>query len=274
MKQQLKTIPIDCIQRGEWQPRKHFDQASLKELADSILQSGVIEPVVVRPLHSSNEVGAGRPGQLDSQYELLAGERRWRAAAIAQLDEIPAVVRIGLSDEDAGIISLAENLQREDLKPIEAAAGIARVIEENNLTHQEAATMLGCSRVSITNSLRLLELDPQIQLWIDSEQFSKGHAKSLLALPKEQQLQLAHTSIKGGWSVRHLEREIKKLQTNKKTTTITPKDPDTRQLEIEISEALGSTFTIERAGQGYKLVIDCYSLDEVDNVIERLRKRS
>ena len=271
MKQQLKTIPIDCIQRGEWQPRKHFDQASLKELADSILQSGVIEPVVVRLLHSSNEVGAG---QLESQYELLAGERRWRAAAIAQLDEIPAVIRIGLSDEDAGIISLAENLQREDLKPVEAAAGIARVIEENNLTHQEAATMLGCSRASITNSLRLLELDPQIQGWIDSEQFSKGHAKSLLALPKEQQLQLAHTSIKGGWSVRHLEREIKKLQTNKKTTTVTAKDPDTRQLEIEISEALGSAFTIERAGRGYKLVIDCYSLDEVDNVIERLRKHT
>ena len=272
MKQQLKTIPIDCIQRGEWQPRKHFDQASLKELADSILQSGVIEPVVVRPVNSSNEVGAGRPGQLDSQYELLAGERRWRAAAIARLDEIPAVIRIGLSDEDAGIISLTENLQREDLKPIEAAAGIARVIEENNITHQEAATMLGCSRASITNSLRLLELDPQIQGWIDSEQFSKGHAKSLLALPKEQQLQLAHTSIKGGWSVRHLEREIKKLQTDKRTTTVTPKDPDTRQLEIEISEALGSAFTIERAGQGYKLVVDCYSLDEVDNVIERLRK--
>ncbi len=271
MKQQLKTIPIDCIQRGEWQPRKHFDQASLKELADSILQSGVIEPVVVRLLHSSNEVG---PGQLESQYELLAGERRWRAAAIAQLDEIPAVIRIGLSDEEAGIISLAENLQREDLKPVEAAAGIARVIEENNLTHQEAAAMLGCSRASITNSLRLLELDPQIRGWIDSEQFSKGHAKSLLALPKEQQLQLAHTSIKDGWSVRHLEREIKKLQANKKPATVTPKDPDTRQLEIEISEVLGSAFTIERAGQGYKLVVDCYSLDEVDNVIERLRKRT
>jgi ParB family chromosome partitioning protein len=257
----LAQLPVGSLRPGKYQPRTRMDEASLQELADSIRARGVIQPIVVRP------VGEDR-------YEILAGERRWRAAKLAGLERIPAVVR-EVPDEAALGIGLIENIQREDLNPIEEASGLKRLIDEFKLTHEEVARAIGRSRVGVTNLLRLLELAPAVQAMVQDGRIDMGHARALLALSKARQVELAQTIAHQGLSVREAERLVQ-------GTTAAPKakaggaarlDADTRRLQEELSEALGAMVKLKprRGGKG-SVVIDYTSLDELQGLLKKLRR--
>src|SRR5260221_6053371 len=188
----LGELPVSALRPGKYQPRTRMDEASLAELAESIRARGVIQPIVVRPVN-------------DSEYEILAGERRWRAAKIANLERIPAVIR-EVPDEAALGIGLIENIQREDLNPIEEASGLKRLIDEFSLTHEEVARAIGRSRTGVTNLLRLLELAPAVQVMVLEGRIDMGHARALLALGKARQVELAEQIAEKGLSVREAER--------------------------------------------------------------------
>ena len=258
---ELQQLAIDSLRPGKYQPRTRMDEASLAELAESIRSRGVIQPIVVRPVD-------------DAQYEILAGERRWRAARIANLQRIPAIVK-EVPDEAALGIGLIENIQREDLNPIEEAGGLKRLIEEFKLTHDEVAHAIGRARASVTNLLRLLELAPAVQAMMQEGSLDMGHARALLSLSRARQVEVANKVVLMGLSVRETERLVQ-------GATAAPKaaakhahrlDADSRRLQEELSETLGATVKLKprRGGKG-SLVIDYSSLDELQGLVKKLRR--
>ena len=258
--EELAQLPIEAIRPGKYQPRTRMDEDSLADLAESIRARGVIQPIVVRPID-------------DTHYEILAGERRWRAARLAQLQRIPAVVR-EVPDEAALGIGLIENIQREDLNPIEEAAGLRRLIDEFKLTHEETARAVGRSRVGVTNLLRLLELAPAVQSLLQEGRIDMGHARALLALSRSRQVEVANQIAEAGLSVREAERLAQgDGRTRGKAPRRAVADADTRRLEEELSEKLGATVQVKARGAGRgSLVIDYSSLDELQGLLEKLRR--
>ena len=259
----LRKLPVDLIQRGKYQPRHDMHQESLQDLADSIKAQGVIQPIVVRP------IGHGP----QARYEIIAGERRWRAAQLAGLQDIPAVVR-DVEDRAAIAMALIENIQRENLNPLEESRALQRLIQEFELTHQEAADAVGRSRAAVSNLLRLLELTDEVKALVEAGKLEMGHARALLALAGHEQTQTARQVATKGLSVRETERLVKRLQADAAKPPAAPKrvDPDIRRLEAELGDRLGAKVSLEqgRGGKG-KLVISYNSLDELDGILERMR---
>ncbi len=256
-KEQLRKLPIESIRRGSFQPRVHFAAEALEELAASIKKQGVLQPIVVRTR--------------DDEYELIAGERRWRAAQLAGLEEIPAVVR-DLDDTTAAAIALIENIQRENLNALELANGLQRLSDEFGLTHQQVAESVGRSRASVSNLLRLLDLADEVKELLDRGELEMGHGRALLALASPQQNQLAQRIAKQGLSVRETERLVRKLQTPASTKKIkSSTDPNISRLEQELADKLGAKVQIQHSSKGQgKLVIHYKSSDELDGVLKRL----
>ncbi len=260
---ELRSLPVERVQRGVYQPRQDMHQESLQDLADSIRAQGVVQPIVVRPVSKD-------------QYEIIAGERRWRAAQLAGLTEIPAVVR-EVADRAAIAMALIENIQRENLNPMEEARALDRLIEEFDLTHQQAAEAVGRSRAAVSNLLRLLELSAEVRSMVEKGQLEMGHARALLALPTKGQAEAAHQVVHKDLTVRATEKLVKKLLAEQSgrapaKPAATAKDPDVRRLEQDLSERLGAAVSVQQAkgGKG-KLVIQYGSLDELDGILERIR---
>lgn len=255
----LGTLPIEALQPGRYQPRTRMDPEALAELAASIKAQGVMQPILVRPLE------AGR-------YEILAGERRWRAARMAGLLEVPALIR-EVPDRSAAAIALIENLQREDLNPLEEATGVKRLIEEFGLTHVEAAEALGRSRVAVTNALRLLELAPPVQELVREGKLDMGHARALVTLPHLKQVELARLAVAKQLSVRQVEALVAGLARRPEPTPAARVDRDVARLEEEVSQRLGTSVKIQtgvKPGTG-KLVIQYSTLDQLDALLQKLR---
>ena len=259
----LRQLRVGQIRKGRYQPRTRMDEASLEELAASISSQGIVQPLLVR-----ETAGGG--------YELIAGERRWRAAQLAGLTEVPAVVR-RVPDEAALAVGLIENIQRENLNPIEEAAGIQRLLDEFGLTHQQAAEAVGRSRVAVSNLLRLLKLDPSVREHLESGRIEAGHARALLGLPKGQQVVAAQAVMQRRLSVRQAEELVRRmLEPSGKTASKKPKNKkgrsrDIQRLEEALSEKLAAPVHLEsRDGKSGRLVIEYSSLDELDGIIERL----
>ena len=263
----LNELPVDQVVRGRYQPRREFDEQSLEELAASIRSQGLMQPVVVRR----------RP---QGGYELIAGERRWRAAQLAGLTNIPAMIK-DVSDEQASAMALIENIQREDLNPLEEAFALQRLKDEFQLTQQQVADAVGKSRVAVTNLLRLLNLVPQVQQLLQSGDIEMGHARALLSLPPADQESLAREVADRHLSVRQTEALVRQHQSRSQSTEPAPaggrsgnpaKDQDTRRLEQELSERIGAPVSISHgaAGRG-QVVIGYTSLDELQGILKHLR---
>ncbi|MDH3380598.1 MAG: ParB/RepB/Spo0J family partition protein [Gammaproteobacteria bacterium] len=256
-KESLRQVPIDLLHRGRYQPRTYMAKDSLEELANSIRAQGVVQPIVVR--ESAN-----------GGYEIIAGERRWRAAQMAGLQEVPAVVR-NVPDESAVAVALIENIQREDLNPVEEATGLHRLLDEFGLTHQQVADSIGRSRAAVTNLLRLLTLSDKVRRYLEQGKIDMGHARALLGLDADAQRAAAETVIAKGMSVRDTEQLVRRLQRGRKVHQPKPRDADVRRLEEDLSTRLGAKVSIQdRAGKG-RLVIEYHSLDELDGIIARIR---
>ena len=255
----LVELDIDRIQRGKYQPRQNFDQDSLQELADSIRSQGIVQPVVVRP-----EGG---------HFELVAGERRWRAAQLAGLQKIPAVIR-ELDSKSAAAIGLIENIQREDLNPLEEAQAFLRLIEEFDLTHQQVADSVGRSRAAVSNLLRLLDLAQPVKDQVNKGLLNMGHARALLALIRHDQIEVAKLVVNRGLSVRETELLVKKTLASQAGGSKKPAlavDPDIRRLETSLSEKLGANVKIKPGKKGSgQLVIHFHSSAELDGILEHL----
>ena len=255
---ELRNLPLDLIRPGRFQPRSVFDQEKLSELADSIRAQGVVQPVVVRPLDG----GEG--------FELIAGERRWRAAQIAGLERIPAVVR-DVPDEVSVAMSLIENIQRENLNPLEEATALRRLIDDFRMTHQEAADAVGRSRAAVSNLLRLLELMQEVKDMIDMRLIEMGHARALLSLDDDLQVQGAREVVRKRLSVRDTENLVRRLRQSKKQKGQRRVDPDILRLQNRLGEALGARVRIQHQASGKgKLVISYNSADEFEGILERL----
>ena len=270
---QLRSLPVDAMVPGKYQPRRSMDDAKLEELASSIRAQGVIQPIVVR-----EHVGAdGKGGRT---YEIIAGERRWRASQRAGLSEIPVVVRV-VDDRTVVAMALIENIQREDLNPLEEAQALQRLIDEFDLTHAAAAEAVGRSRAAVSNLLRLLELPAEIRALVQAGQLEMGAARALLPLAVPMAISLARQAAEHGWSVREVEHRVQQLSTGKAAST--PRKPaakakpqaDIVALERELSEALGTRIDVlhGRGGKG-RLVIHYSDLESLDGVLERLRTRA
>jgi ParB family chromosome partitioning protein len=260
----LRALPVDAIAPGKYQPRKQWDQDKLEELAESIRAQGVIQPIVVRELP-------------DRTFEIIAGERRWRASRLAGLAEIPAVVRRA-DDRTVVAMALIENIQREDLNPLEEAQALQRLIDEFDLTHAQAADAVGRSRAAVSNLLRLLEMPKEIRTLVETRALEMGHARALLTLPPQAAIALARQAADNGWSVREVEHRVQQLASGKlppaKRARAAPPRPqaDIATLERELSEALGTTVNVlhGRGGRG-RLVIHYSDLESLDGVLEKLR---
>jgi len=260
----LRSLPIEQIQAGRYQPRQVFDGDKLDELAESIRAQGVIQPILVRTIAKD-------------RYEIIAGERRWRAAARAGLAEVPVVLR---KVDDRAVIAMAliENIQREDLNPLEEAQALARLIDEFALTHQQAAEAVGRSRAAVSNLLRLLELPEPIRLLLAEQRLEMGHARALLTLAPQTTVALAQQAAAEGWSVREVERRAHELAAGKLPETKPGKKPalkrdaDVVQLERELGERLGTRVELQpgRGGKG-KLVLHYHGHDTLDGLLDRLR---
>lgn len=265
----LRTLPLLQLQPGKYQPRSAMDPAKLTELAESIKAQGLIQPIVVRA------IGNGKDGQ--PRYEIIAGERRWRAATQAGLTDVPVVLR-EVDDRASIAMALIENIQREDLNPLEEALALSRLIDEFSLTHQQAAEAVGRSRASVSNLLRLLELPEGIRKLLEERQLEMGHARALLTLAPQAALALAREAVAEGWSVREVERRAQLMAKGqipgKKPTKAPAKktDADIAALERELSEKLGAKVAVQhgRGGRG-KLVINYHGLEALDGILERLR---
>jgi ParB family transcriptional regulator, chromosome partitioning protein len=256
----LRHISIELIQRGTYQPRVHFEPEALQELADSIKAQGVIQPIVVRP------ISAGK-------FEIIAGERRWRASQLAGLQEIPTVVK-ELNDQSAAAISLIENIQREDLNPLEESRALQRLIDEFEMTHQQVAEVVSRSRASVTNLLRLKDLNEDVKLLVDERKIDMGHARALLALTGLEQSQLANKAANQGWSVRETEKQVKRqLNPAPKVTQSTASiDPDIKRLQDQVSERLGAPVEVQHKSNGKgRMVINYSSLDELDGILAKIQ---
>lgn len=252
----LTELGVDQIQRGKYQPRQHFDQQALQELADSISAQGIIQPIVVRPD--------------GNHYELIAGERRWRAAQLAGLQKIPVVIR-DLDSKSAAAIALIENIQREDLNPLEESQALMRLIEEFDLTHQQVADSVGRSRASVSNLLRLLDLADPVKDQVNRGLLDMGHARALLALIRHDQIEVATIVVNRGLSVRETEALVKKTlgsQDRKSTEAPQAKDPDIARLETRISEKLGAGVQVKSRKKGAgDLIISFHSSDELEGIL-------
>ncbi|HEY6923835.1 MAG TPA: ParB/RepB/Spo0J family partition protein [Steroidobacteraceae bacterium] len=268
--EELARLPIDLLQKGKYQPRIDMRQETLQELADSIKAQGVIQPIVVRPV--------GVPGIGESQrYEIIAGERRWRAAHMAGLAEIPAVVR-RIPDEAAIAVALIENIQRENLNPLEEARALERLISEFELTHQEAADAVGRSRSGVTNLLRLLELAPEVCERVERREIEMGHARAIGSLSnRKQQVEVATLVATKGLSVRETEALVRRMQTaggpaTAESQQAAARDPNVSRLEQELADKLGARVAIQHstAGKG-KLVVTYNSLDELDGILAHIQ---
>ena len=256
----LQNIPLELLQRGQYQPRVDMRQDTLEDLADSIKSQGVVQPIVARPLPTK---GSGA-----QKYEIVAGERRWRAAQMAGLAEIPAVVR-DVDDDAAIAMALIENIQRENLNPHEEARALDRLVREFDLTHQQAAEAVGRSRATVSNLLRLLELSDKVKPMVESRQLEMGHARALLSLTsKNQQFDAAKKVAKSGLSVRETEQLVRRQneQNNRiKPAATTHLDPDIRRFQDELSATLGAKVQIQHGAKGKgKLSIQYNSLDELE----------
>ena len=256
---ELQYVPLDLIQRGKYQPRRDMDATALEELAQSIRAQGVMQPIVVRP------IGNGR-------FEIIAGERRWRASQQAGLDKIPAMVR-EVPDEAAIAMALIENIQREDLNPIEEAVALQRLQQEFQLTQQQVAEAVGKSRVTITNLLRLIALPEEIKTLLSHGDLEMGHARALLGLPAEQQVEGARHVVARALTVRQTEALVRQWMSTKEKPTTAPKaDPDISRLEQRLAERLGSPVQIKHGQKGKgQLVIRYNSLDELQGVLAHIK---
>jgi ParB family chromosome partitioning protein len=253
----LQNLPLDVIRPGRYQPRSVFDEEKLGELADSIRAQGIVQPIVVRPL------GAG-------QYELIAGERRWRAAQIAEINDIPAVIR-DVPDEASVAMALIENIQREDLNPLEEATALRRLIDDFEMTHQEAADAVGRSRAAVSNLLRLLELLQEVKDMIDMRLIEMGHARALLSLDDDLQVQAAREVVHKRLSVRETENLVRRLQQSKKKKGNRRADPDILRLQTRLGETLGTRVKIQHLASGKgKLIISYNNPDEFEGILDRL----
>jgi ParB family chromosome partitioning protein len=261
---ELRHLAVDLLKRGRYQPRLDIRQESLSELADSIRAQGVVQPIVVRPISHGAE---------GARYEIVAGERRWRAAQLAGLQEIPAIVR-EIPDEAAIAMALIENIQREDLNPLEEAGALDRLIREFEMTHQQAAEAVGRSRAAVSNLLRLLELGEEVKKLVERRELEMGHARALLGLADAQAQAAAAREVVGkGLSVRETERLVKRLQQPAaKPAAAGPRDPNIRRLETELAEKLGATVSVQHGATGRgKLVVSYNSLDELDGILAHIR---
>ena len=257
--QRQDSLRVDYLQPGKYQPRTHMDQESLNELAASIKAQGVMQPILVRP------VDGGR-------YEIIAGERRWRASQLAGLHEVPVLVR-DIPDDSALAMSLIENIQREDLNPLEEAMGIQRLIDEFGMTHQQAADSVGRSRPAASNLLRLLHLAKPVQDLLMAGEIDMGHARALLPLAKASQVQLAHRISAKGYSVREAERMVQhELNPPKQKLAPKKEDRDVARLEEELADALGAQVKIKMGAKGAgQIAIGFSSLDQLDGLLDKLR---
>lgn len=254
----LRQMPIDLLQPGKYQPRQDMKSDALHELADSIRSQGIIQPIVVRPIATG-------------QYEIIAGERRWRAAQIAGLHDVPVVVR-ELSDEATVAVALIENIQREDLNAVEEATALARLIEEFTLTHEEVAKLVGKSRATVSNLLRLLALSEEVKRMLAHGDLEMGHARALLSLNPLQQIQIAQTIIAKNLSVREAEKLVQQTTTPRAPKPTLRKDPDIQRLQTELSDKLAAAVTINHSPKGKgKLIIDYNSVDELQGILEHIR---
>ena len=254
---ELRNLPADVIRPGRYQPRSVFDEEKLAELADSIRAQGVVQPIVVRPMG-------------DGEYELIAGERRWRAAQLAGIAAIPAVVR-DVPDEVSVAMALIENIQREDLNPLEEATALRRLIDDFQMTQQEAADAVGRSRPAVSNLLRLLELMQEVKDLIDMRRIEMGHARALLSLDDTLQVQAAREVVRKQLSVRETENLVRRLQQSMKKKGQRRVDPDILRLQNRISEQLGARVRIQHLASGKgKLTIAYNNADEFEGILERL----
>jgi ParB family chromosome partitioning protein len=253
----LTTLPVSRIRPGRYQPRTRMGQEALAELAASIKSQGLMQPVLVRPVDRD-------------RYELIAGERRWRAAQMAGLQEIPALVR-EVPDESALAMSLIENIQRENLNPMEEAAGLQRLVDEFRMTHEQAADAVGRSRTATTNLLRLLKLTKPVQGMVMEGVLEMGHARAVLALDGARQVEAANRIAARGLSVREAEALVGKLLRGQGAKRAAKPDRDLERLEEEVSERLGTTVEIRaRRKGGGKLIVHYASLDHLDQLLKKL----
>ncbi len=259
----MAMLDVTSIKVGRYQPRQHFDQDALQELADSIKAQGLVQPVIVRM------VG-------EQQYELIAGERRWRAAQMAGLSQVPAVIR-ELEDQQALAMALIENIQRKDLNPLEEAQALARLLTEFELTHQEVAEAVGRSRSAVTNLLRLLKLPELLQDWLQDGLLSMGHVRALLTLEGSAQVQLAQQAIDEGWSVRQIEQAIQlrtkdDVDVEMARSSVRAIDPNIRALEQQLAEQLGAKVKIKHHASGRgKMEINYSDLVELQHLLGRIK---
>ena len=254
-----RELAVDQLQPGRYQPRTRMEPEALKELSESIKTQGVIQPILVRPVDGG-------------KFEIIAGERRWRAARMAGLRAVPVVVR-NIPDHQALAVALIENIQREDLNPLEEATGIQRLTNEFGLTHQAAADALGRSRAAISNLLRLLELAPPVRDLLAEGKLDMGHARALLALPALRQVELAHEIAAKGLSVREVEKRVGELVSRPKPRVPRTVDRDVARLEEELAQKLGTSVQLKQKGKGRGLLIVEYrDLDQLDGLIEKLKR--
>jgi ParB family chromosome partitioning protein len=256
-KTNLQTLPIEFLQRGQYQPRKDMNPETLKELADSIKVQGIIQPIVVRLIS-------------DNKYEIIAGERRWRASQIAALQEVPVVIK-DIDDRSAMAIALIENIQREDLNALEESEALNRLIDEFDMTHQQAADAVGKSRATVSNLLRLLDLQADVKTLLAKGLIEMGHARALLALDGHLQIEIANKVVKQGLTVRATEKLIKDLSTEKKVSQKTPLDSDTLRLQEQLTEKTGAKVTINHQQNGKGTLTFSYTnLEELEGIISRI----
>lgn len=258
---ELTTLPIQHIVPGSYQPRRHWNEQALDELAESIRAQGLVQPVVVRAV-------------APRKYELIAGERRWRAAQKAQLAELPALVK-DVAEQAIPAMALIENIQRQDLTPLEEAEALQHLIDDFELTHQQAAGAVGRSRATVSNLLRLMDLPESIRTLVDDGRLEMGHARCLLTLPQAQAVPLARKAADQGWSVRHLEKAARGDAGGRKKTSAANarRDPDTDALQRELSDHLAAPVDIVPGAKGGgKLVINYHNMDELDGILEKIRR--
>lgn len=257
--QVISYIPVDRLERSPYQPRKEFDEDALNELADSIRAQGILQPIVVRA------VG------VEKRFEIIAGERRWRAAQLAGLEEVPAIVR-EVSDETALALAIVENLQREDLSPLEEAMGLERLMNEFQMSHQEMGDVVGKSRASVSNLLRLLTLRSEVKTMLEHNDLEMGHARALLSLQGMQQVEAARVVVAKSLSVRQTEAYVRHLMEQKESAFQAKQgDPDIIALEQRLSETLGANVNIQHTAKGKgKLVVKYSSLDELEGILAHI----
>jgi ParB family chromosome partitioning protein len=257
---QLKTLPVEFIQPGKYQPRMDMRQETLEELAASIKAQGVMQPIVVRPISSS-------------KYEIIAGERRWRASQLAGLDSIPVIIK-DVPDDAAIALALIENIQRENLSPLEEATALKRLQDEFGLTQQEVADAVGKSRTTVTNLLRLMSLQPEVRVFLERGDMEMGHARAILGLEGDKQGIAARAVVGKGLSVRQTEDLVRRLQKGGSGKPAGSKaiDPDIRTLQDDLAEKLGAEVLIEHTAKGKgKLVVKYGSLDQLDGILSHIK---